>query len=474
MEQTKRKTFLKKPGWLHRPTRSDLLLMIASLFIAAFLWAYIASGSGYSVRFNDIPVIVETAGTKAEVFKLTALSPATGELTVNAELSGSRTDIGGLSKGDLEAYIDFDSGVTDTSGYQIQTLPIRLRRKNGTVLRSAELSVSTADVQMDKIISVKLPVKEVITNLSGSDETIIDTDNITATPNTVSVTGPSTTLQKLDNIRVRLNEQEKLYKEKTFTGCSDFDLIGTDGNSVSKEGLKVQAQFDVTVPVYYIKKLPVTLTLDKNYPAGFDTDWLLNKVRIHTDRAYKLAELTEDNDEKLFIKIKTSLPENKAVLDTYDALEIGSLSLYDMKLGSKWRKSIDINMLEGNENLSNIDSVSVSFDNTDLTTGSFNIPNNTITVLNAPSGCTIENGYTKVSIIGDAAEVADIMASVSDIRATADMMTATIPQGGGLFNQMIQVTLPDNVRHDHVWISPAPMAQFTATASGTPSARTSP
>lgn len=469
MEQETRKTFLKKPGWLHRPTRSDLLLMIASLFIAAMIWGYIVSGTGYSVRFSNIPVIVDTTGTKAEVFKLTALSPGTGEMTVDAVLSGSRTDIGGLSKGDLEAYIDFDAGVTDTNGFQIQTLPIRLRRKNGTVLRNAELSANTADVQMDKIISVKLAVKEIITNLSGADETIIDTDNITATPNTVPVTGPSTTLQKLSSIRVRLNEQEKLYKEKTFTGCSDFDLIGTDGNAVSKDGLKVQAQFDITVPVYYIKKLPLTVQLDNNFPAGFDKEWLLQRVRIHSDGEYKLAQYAESDDEKLFIKIQTSSPENKEVLDGYSAYEIGPLSVYDMLLGENKRKYLDIKMKEGNENLLNIETVSVSFDNEGLSSGSFKISNNDIAVINAPAGCQIDSGYTEIRVVGDAEEVAKVMASASEIRATADMMTATIPSEGGPFNQTLQLTLPADITH--VWFAPAPQAHFTAAAGSATNSR---
>ena len=37
MQERSWKQFLKKPGWLHRPTRSDLLLMIASPFISAVI-----------------------------------------------------------------------------------------------------------------------------------------------------------------------------------------------------------------------------------------------------------------------------------------------------------------------------------------------------------------------------------------------------------------------------------------------------
>lgn len=460
MEQAQRQRFLKKPGWLHRPTRSDLLLMIASLFIAALLWAYIASRSGYSLKFTNIPVIVDTTDSKAGGYRLTALSPATGELTVNAELSGSRTEIGGLSKSDLEAYVDFDTGVTDTIGYQ--TLPIRLRRKNGTVLRNAVLSVNSADVQLDKIKSIALPVTETVClNLKGADEeTHIDTEQIEVTPKTVTVSGPSTIIQQLDHVRVRLNDSETLYQEKTFTDCGDFDLIGSDGNAVSKNELKVQAQFDVTVPVYYVKKLPVTLELSNDAPAGFDKEWLLRKLRLNTDREYMLSQFAETDDDKLFIAIETRDLENKAKLDAKEALSIGSVSLYDIRLGGN-RVPIDIKMQDDNINRSNIDKVYVSLDEQDLSSNSFRISNkNDIVVINAPDGCAINPGYTEINIIGDADEVMQIMSSVSDIRASVDLLTATITQSD--FQQVVNVTLPDSV--SHVWFSPAPKAGFTVSS----------
>lgn len=460
MKQSSWKHFLKKPGWLRRPTRSDLLLMIASLFIATVIWAYIVSRSGYSLRFSNLPVIVDTTDSKAASYRLTAMSPETGDITVSAELSGSRTEIGGLSRNDLEAYVDFDAVVTDTAGYH--TLPIRLRRKNGTVLKNASLSVSSAEVKMDKIQSVELNVEVSCPNVSGAldpkNKIVIDKEHITAEPKTVTVSGPSEVLSKLSHVRVWMNEAEKLSQTKVFTGCTDFDLIGADNGVVSKSGLKVEQQFDITVPVYYLRELPVTLTIP-DAPKRFDTEWLLRRLRLVTDREYQLPQYAEDENDILKIVIETSDLKNKEKLDQKDEWVIG-IDPSSLSLGGDYKA--DVKLEDGYTNHSNLDKITVSMDESDLVAETRWIFNTDIQCINGASGYdySIGSGRTRITIIGTAEEVAQI--SGSDIKASVSLYNAEISESGSITSpQTLTITLPEEL--GHVWVSPQVKVNITAT-----------
>ncbi|MBQ3939493.1 MAG: hypothetical protein II723_00120 [Oscillospiraceae bacterium] len=467
MSERSWKRFLKKPGWLHRPTRSDLLLMIASLFIAALIWAYIASRSGFSLRFSNIPVVVDTTGSKAEGMRLTAMSPASGDVTVNAELSGNRTEIGGLSKNDLEAYIDFDAGISDTVGYQ--TLPVRLRRKNGTVLKNATLSVSTVDVKMDKITSAELEVREVsCPRVSGStdsvSEILVDRDRITAEPKTITVTGPSEALKQLSHVRVRMDKSEQIYETKIFYGCTDFELIGSDGAAVSKNPFKMQTQlFDITVPVFYQRKLPATVSFD-NVPKDFDSNWLLGKLRLNTDREYTLPQKVDGNlvtdEDNLTILIETEGADNKKQLDQSAAIEFGPLSLYDLDLRKETISvPVKLNLSDGQVNRSNLDSAYISVDREGLDYVSFNLSNSDIQIINKPSGYdfSIAPGITTITVCGDAEQIRQIEAS--DIKAYANLYTLT--EFGGTIRHTLTLVLPEQLHR--IWAGSSAAVNITAT-----------
>ena len=104
---------IKKPRKLKR---SDISLIVLSFICALFLWAYIASNiaSDITPQFRDLPITIDTANTQAERLGLKLLPESEEELqnlTVTCTIYGNRAAIGGLTRSDLEAYVDFDSDI---------------------------------------------------------------------------------------------------------------------------------------------------------------------------------------------------------------------------------------------------------------------------------------------------------------------------------------------------------------------------
>lgn len=469
MADTPKKTgeFLKKPHWLHKPTRSDLMLMILSFVMAFFIWVYIATivSGNYSVSFSDLPITVDISNSRAAAYGLSVLSPETESLNVDVTVSGGRANIGGLNRSDLEAYVDFNSStVTDTIGRQ--TLPVRVRAKNGATLGNVTLSVSAVDVTLDKFQTKEIPVSEVLhPNLSGTDEeVVIDEENITCEPATIVLYGPSTSLSQVDHLRVNLTESESIEQTKTYTNLSDVTLISADGSVVSSTPFSMQtAQFAVKIPVYYIRRLPVTVNISVPSASNFDTASLLARLRLNTDQAYELPGYGENN---LYISIKTDDPQAKAKLDRYDVWELDdTIPVSSFSLGgSPYKIDVSSKLAEyGYEDSSNLGTVYVSLDETNLVAETRWIANSDIVAINSPSGydCTVQAGRTRITIIGTAEEVAQV--SAADIKAYVNLFNATMPDEG-TFTQAVTIVLPETV--SGVWVSPLPKVNITAMPTG--------
>ena len=211
-EKSRVRDWFQRRSWLRRPTKNDVFWLIVSIVLSLFLWVYIATtiSGTYSLSFSGIPVIVNADNSRASGYGLSVLSPETETVKTDVTVSGSRASIGGLSREDIEAYVDFNAtAVSDNVGRQ--ELPVRLRYKNGTAITNCTLSGPVVDVEMDKFMTKEVLVSEAIfPNVDGAnDEVIVDHDNVTIEPSVISITGPSTALKRIDHVRVHLNDRPK-------------------------------------------------------------------------------------------------------------------------------------------------------------------------------------------------------------------------------------------------------------------------
>jgi len=446
---------------LKKPTRPDLILLILSFLAAFFLWVYIASqiSPNYEVSISGVPVVVDISGSKAQSYGLSVISYENEDkLKVNCTIKGNRTVIGGLSRGDVVAYVDFDSTVSDIIG--TQELPIKLRSASGKSFGDYKLSKSTVSVTMDRYETRSFPVNEVLyPNLSYDEEVVINSDEIKIEPQTVTISGPSAQLSNIDHIRVTIDDSDELAQSKTYTS-THWDLVGDKNEIISDSAstFNIQATgFSVTIPVYYTKELPVTIALD-NVPANLDKSTILKRIRLNNE--YTLPGY---GDHNLMITIETSDPAKKADLDSRDSWSLDSISLYKLSIGSM--NKIDVEMEKDFTDRSQLGSVIVTLDATDLVAETRIIKNSDIQLINpsqdynyalqSPAGNTI------ITLIGTPEALAEI--SSSDLRASINLINVSGSQEG-TFSQAFTVTLPETATG--VWISPQPRVNITVSVAG--------
>lgn len=458
----KTRTLLKRLR-IRKPTRTDLIYLTLSFLIAFFFWVYIAAkiSPDTTVSLSNIPITIDTAGTKAAGYDLSVIDYEKGsdgkKLTVNCTIRGSRTSIGGLSRGDVVAYVDFDSTVTDTVGSQ--TLPIKLRSSNGREFDNYTLSKKTLEVTMDHYKTVEIPVLASdiqYPNLTRSDEVIIDSEKISAEPSVVKIYGPSAQLSTIDHIRVTIDDSEELTMNKTFTNCNHFDLVDDEGNTVSDSAFQVQVtSFSVYMPVYYTKTLPVTIELS-NVPENFDTSFLLERVRLNANGEFTLPGYGDNN---LPITIRTYSRENKAKLDQMDSWPIEpQIPLYSFSINCQIE--LPVKMIDGYTDESELGTIYVTLDSSDLIASTRVIKNSDIQFMTGPAtynyALQSPAGNTIITLIGTPEAVAEIDAA--DLRATINPLSISATQDG-TFPQAFTVTLPDSATK--VWVSPQPKVNIT-------------
>lgn len=452
---------LRKPlsavkRWLWKLSSKNILLLIVSFLIALFAWAYIASSiaTDYSKSFSNLPVTIDTAGTKAESLRLSVLDPPES-LTVNATIYGNRTDIGGMNKNDLEAYVDF-SAVSEATGKQ--TFPIKIRTASGKALANApKLSVNSVELTMDRFDTKIVEVREFShSKITPGDEVTINEEDIVCDPATVSVYGPTSKLKLIDHIRVNIRDEEEISRTKTYTDVTEATLISADNTEISAAAFEMPAiSFSVKIPVYYMHELPVTVDIS-DFPDNFNKEIVLNRLILRADQDYSLPGYGDNN---LKITIKTESPEEKEWLDSLPSLSIGSVSLSSLSINMKPLEKT-ITLKEGDTNLSNFDSVSVLLDDTDLVAEQRWISNSAINLINPSSNFHYEkqSGRTSVTLIGTAEEVAKVR--TDELQASVNLYNAAISEEGTK-EQAVIITLPDTV--SGVWISPMPMVNISAT-----------
>lgn len=414
--------------------RSDITLMILSFVCALFLWVYIASSTlDFQTQFSKLTIKEpELTATKAGRFGLQLLPESLEEIlatNVDCTIYGTRASIGGLSRSDIEVYIDFDSDVTDMIG--IQTLPIKVRTVNGAQLE-AKISPSSISVDMDRTTTKEIPVTAAqYPNLTyDPKETIIQDDAFIFTPSKISVTGPSKQLEMLDHIRVNINDSGELIETQIFES-GDFSCIDADGNPLDSSALEMTTnRFSVKIPVCYSRTLPVGLTIT-NFPAGFNEEIIASiykRIRLVTGKDEYV--LPKYGDHNLMITIETSDPAQKDTLDnqtSYDLQAIPFSALIPGKLNEGIIPTGAALVFPDN-----ISSVKVKLDDTDLETKTLWIKNSDIELQNMDARYNYElkspNGNTQITLCGTAEELEQIESD--DITAYVNLTNTNVSEEG--------------------------------------------
>lgn len=403
-------------GKMPKSLQNNLSLAIYSLVIAIFAWFIISMTLYPSIpkTIYNIPLSVDITGTNAANNGLSLISCDVE--SVDVKILGNRAQIGNLTEENLTARIVADN-VTSTG---TKNLYIEVTCDNKNIEFEVEsISPETATVVFDKYDTREYPVTPDISKIALAEGKIIDSDNITCEPEKINITGPSAQLDKISQCVIIADSDTELDSSYTLT-ADEIKLFSEDGATIEQSPFKFDtSNFMINVPVLTHKTVGLSVGI-AGAPENFDVSTL--KFNLSAD--------------SITLASTTSNPEFPTTF------EVGKVHLSDLDLG--FSQTFTINTMDY-KNISSLEKVTVTLDDSELASKEFIIDNFNIT--NAPDNYdfNVTTSTLTVNIVGPADVIAEITSS--DIMADINLLNATLPETNS-FNWDATISFP---KYDNVW-----------------------
>ena len=362
---------------------------------------------------SSVPVTLSLEGTIAKEKGLSALNFKS--IAVDVEIKGMNYVIGNYKASDLQATVDV-SKVTKEGHYELD-IDVQSTH-SGDSCTIVSVSPSKIQIDFDRITEKQLPIEVEAPNVSAQDGyTLKDS---TVNPETLTITGPENTLDKVTKAVAKVSRTAKINEDTTIK-ADEVSLCDSDGNTVVDSSISrdEEQSFSVNFIVYKKKTLKFTVEVT-GAPDNFDASSL--------PLSYSESEMTI-----LTPKLSDSATET---------VTLGTIPLSQINLG--WSQTYDVPLSEGEVTLSGESKVTVSIDSASYTTAVFKV--SSIIAKNRPSGksVSIETlSLPAVTLIGPINEISNI--SENDLVASVDMTGIT---NNGSYSKPATVSISN---HNTVW-----------------------
>ena len=402
--------------------RNNFLLALLSLFLACIVWLIISMTQYPDAlkTIEHIPLSTDISGSVAGNNGLSVISSDVKEVTV--ELLAGKTQVGSLNNETLEAYIDADS-VTNPG---TRTLTIKIRGASNINYEVKSVKPANATIVFDKMDTRTFDVSAQIPNVSVVDGKAIDQNDITCEPSEVRITGPSSQLDKISKCIAVSNKELSL--DSTYNLQSDELQLYTEDNAlIDQSTMKLSdAVFNITIPVRTQKEVGLYVSI-VDAPDNFDTDII--KFDMSSDSVV--------------------LACNNSKVEIPDMLDIGKVSLNELKPGFTKTFSIS-NRLEGSdyENVSELETVTVKFDDSDFAQTSLVLDKSRISTSNEPDAANYKyevlTQRMEITLVGPEEVINEI--TPEDILADVNLINANLSTDQFSWNASF------TCKYDSVWV----------------------
>ena len=400
--------------------KKNLSLAIYSVVIAIISWFVISMTLYPSIpkTIQNIPLDIDITGTSAAENGLSVISCDID--SVDVQIRGNRAQIGNLSNENLKARIVADN--VTSAGTKTLAIEITCNDKN-IAFEVQSKSPETATVVFDKYDTREFSVTPEIPNITFAEGIAIDTETYSCEPDVISITGPSAQLDKISKCVAVSNKEISL--DSSYTVASDeIKLYSEDGAVLDQSSLKLNtSNFLINIPVMTQKTVGLSVGIT-GAPPNFDTSVL--KFNLSADSI-------------------TIASKNSKLAEIPDTLEIGKVILSELDIGYTKTFTID---LKDYINVSNLESVTVTLDDSGLARKELSLSQDQLSVSNSPNDNYNYSVLTKkldIAVVGPKDIIDDITAS--DILADANLLGADIPQGES-FSYGVTISCPN---YSNVW-----------------------
>ena len=316
--------------------------------------------------------------------------------TVNIKIQGKRYDISRLDTQDFYASVDL-SEVTSAGKYNVALEVFAKTNEDYTLL---EVEPKTLSLEIDKIITKEFPITGTAPDISLPEG--FYADDVTTSPETISVTGSASMLDKIERIEAKSTFHGEIM-ESTQTN-SEIIIYGSNGTKIVSDKLKLSTELvTVNIPIFKQKELPLKITI--NYPANFDADSLKYEIRPEM--------------------ITVAAPNN--TIDNQSQLDIGTINLSDITPNSN--TYLPIVLPEGYKNLSGNNSATITWKTENYGLLDYTVTSENIEIKGIPDNYKVSLTTTalNVTVTGPSDLITGF--SKGDITATVNLMGVTLRPG---------------------------------------------
>ena len=337
------------------------------------------------------------------------------DATVSIRIEGKRYDISGLGSDDFYASVEL-SNIRSAGTY---TVPVSVSAKTDvecTLLDSDPLAVTLV---IDEIVTREYPVTATAPDISLPDGYYAD--EITAYPDTITLTGSASILDKVESVEARSTYHGEILESHETS--SEILIYGANGARIVTDDLTLSTEsITVTIPIYKQKELPLVFTLTTN-ATNFDADSLGYDIQPST--------------------ITVAAPDDS--IDYLSELNIGTIDISDIKLNQT--TIIPITLPTGYKNLSGNNNARITWDISDY--GKLDFTVDSISVTNIPDNYDISliTQELTFTVIGPSEDISALTAS--DFICNVNLLGVTLREG----SQDVNVSVVIKGSNQRCWIS---------------------
>ncbi len=415
------KNILKRlSGFFKELTQKDDALKILSVLSAIVIWAVISITIYPTVeRVYVLPISVDLEGSYAQANQLDVMSVS--DQTVTVTISGNRGQIGDLSAEDFTVSAD----VTSVMLAREYNLNIDIACTDDREFEVVSIEPSTVSVSFDKIVSAEFEVEVDTSSLKIASGYMMGDPIIT--PETVTVTGAQDKVNSITKVVASVYSDAELdstveLNVSELTLYNNSAIISNEDKSITFD----KTSFAVQVPVYVRQTLPLKVTII-NAPERFDVESFREQLVFSLEE----IDIAAPNDR---IKEITSL-------------NIGTINMREVDIGSEFTFNAADFMPEGYENLSGVEIVTVTCPSEGLAKKAIGVRKSAIQFVNAPSQFEFEiitSGFTP-TFVGSEEHIEEL--TIADISAQIDLIDFDMQEGDHKMAVEFEV-----LSYDDVWV----------------------
>ena len=346
---------------------------------------------------------------------------------VEIRIEGKRYDISGLTSEDFYASVNLDNVRSPGTFTLPVDVSLMLDDRDCTILKTEPHSVTLV---VDEIVS-----REFVINGTAPDISLPEgyyADEITTSPEIITLTGSASVLDKVASVEARSTFSGEIRESHETT--SEIIIYGTNGSRIINNEIKLSEEdVSVNIPIYKQKELGISFSFT-NLPANFDVDSL--KYTIYPET------------------ITVASPDDS--IDYQNELILDPVDISDIKLNQT--ATIPIKLPNGWKNLSGNTSARITWEISDYSKMDYTV--NTFAVTNQPDNFNVSliTNEMTLTVIGPAEKVKELTAN--DLLVTVNLLGVTLREG----TQDVPVSITIRGSKQKCWVSGSYKATIFASA----------